>query len=218
MMSQKDEQADRERSPNDISLELKQKVEKSVRLISQEIKARLATRNSPLLVAIDGGSASGKSTITILVAAEVGGVIIQGDDFCQTGLDWANMSITDKIDLCIDWERARTEAIEPLLANRTASWHPFNFKTGIGLADYLVVRNPMPVIIIDGIYSSNPKLSDILALTVLVDASASIRYHRHNEREGHDDTKWHAIWDEAELFYFTQIRPPASFDIVIETS
>ncbi len=45
-------------------------------------------------------------------------------------------------------------------------WHPFNFATGIGLADYVVIRKPAPVIILEGAYSSNPTLSDILSLTV----------------------------------------------------
>lgn len=215
MTNQKDEQADRERTPHDISDALKQKLAQSIDLIAEEIKSRLKTQTSPLLVAIDGGSASGKSTFAILVAAQVDGVIIQGDDFCQTGLDWNNMTLRDRVNLCIDWQRARKEAIEPLLANRTASWHPFNFKTGLGLADYLVTRKPKPVVIIDGIYSSNPTLADILGLTVFIDTPANIRYRRHNEREGHPDTEWHQIWDEAELFYFLHIRPPSSFDIII---
>lgn len=215
MTNQKDERADRERTKDDINDEIKKHLSDAVERITQEIKTKLAQRTTPVLVAIDGGSSAGKSTLAILMAAEVEGVIVQGDDFCETSIDWNQVSLADKAALCIDWKRARKEAIEPLLAGRTASWHPFNFQTGVGLADYFVIRKSAPVIIIDGIYSSSPALIDILDLTILIDTPADIRYHRHNEREGHDDEEWHKIWDEVELYYFENIRPASSFDLVI---
>jgi uridine kinase len=186
-----------------------------VKKITDEINKKLINRTYPLLVSIDGGSSAGKSTIAILVAKEVNAVIIQGDDFCQTGINWDQFSEAEKAEKCIDWPRARKEAIEPLLAGKTASWHPFNFQTGIGLADYEVIRKPAPVIIIDGLYSSNPYLADILDLTILIDTPAQVRYLRHNEREGHEDTEWHNLWDKVELYYLTKVRPPSSFDLVI---
>ena len=153
----------------------------------------------------------------MLVAAKVPAVIVQGDDFYQTKIDWSQMSAAEKAAHCIDWQRARLEALEPLLAGRTANWHPFNFATGIGLADYMVTRQPAPVILLEGAYSSNPQLADIVHLTVLIDAPAKIRYARHSKREGHDDLEWHKIWNEAEEYYFTHVRPPSSFDLVIST-
>lgn len=217
MNKEKNERADRERTAVGISPELKAKSADAVKLVSNEIKRRLLNRNTPLLVAIDGGSSAGKSTIALLIAAEVSAVVVQGDDFYQTGIDWTRVSVKEKAMLCIDWKRARKEALEPLLAGKMAKWHPFNFVTGVGLADYVVTRKPAPVIIIDGIYSSNPELSDILDLTILIEAPATIRYSRHNEREGHDDIEWHKLWDEAELYYLTKIRPSSTFDLVVFT-
>jgi len=215
MNNSKDERADRERTSIDIPSDIKTKVASAVQMISDEIKRRMVHRNVPLLVAIDGGSAAGKSVIALLVAAEVSAVIVQGDDFYRTELDWGVMNAAEKAALCIDWRRARKEALEPLLAEKVASWHPFNFATGIGLAEYVVTRKPAPVIILDSIYSANPELADLLDFTVLIDTPSSIRYARHNDREGHDDTEWHKIWDEAELYYFTKIRRPTSFDLVV---
>jgi hypothetical protein len=28
--------------------------------------------------------------------------------------------------------------------------------------------------------------------------------------------RWHAIWDSAEEHYFTRVRPPESFDIIVK--
>jgi uridine kinase len=211
------ERADRERTAKDISTELKSKMSVAVKEVTLEIQKRVKFRKSPFLVAIDGGTSAGKSTLSLLVAAMVPAVIVQGDDFYQTNIDWSQLNAADKAAHCIDWKRARLEALEPLLVGRTASWYPFNFATGIGLADYLVTRQPAPVILLEGVYSSNPQLADILNLTILMDASKKIRYARHNEREGHDDSEWHKIWNEAEEYYFTQVRPPSSFDLVIST-
>lgn len=211
----KDEQEDRERTADSISLELKAKAAQAVDSITQEIVKLLDQRKSPLLVAIDGGTGAGKSTLALLVAARVGAVVVQGDDFCQTEIDWSRLSAQQKAELCIDWTRARREALEPLLAGKIAKWHPFNFVTGKGFADYLVVRKPAPVIILDGIYSATPQLADIVGLTVLVDTPTTIRYARHNDREGHDDHAWHKVWNEAEEYYFTQFRAPSSFDLVV---
>ena len=132
MTNIKDERADRDKTSDDITPTVKNAVSGAVDQITQEIKKRLLKRTNPLLVAIDGGSSAGKSTIAILVAKEVNAVIIQGDDFCQTGVDWNQLSLAEKIEQCIDWPRARKEAIEPLLAGKIATWRPFNFKTGKG--------------------------------------------------------------------------------------
>lgn len=213
-----DERVDRERTAADIDEKLKAKYAGAVKRVVKEITCRMQAKSGPLLVAFDGGTSSGKSTLALLVAAEVSVVVVQGDDFCQTQIDWSTKSSDEKSALCIDWKRAREQALEPLLAGKTATWHPFNFKTGIGLADYVVVRKPKPVIILDGAYSSNPSLSGILDLTVLLNMPADIRMRRHNAREGHDDAAWHAIWDEVESYYFTKIRPPSCFDIVLSVS
>ena len=72
--------------------------------------------------------------------------------------------------------------------------------------------------LIDGIYSSNPDLADILNLTILIDTPANIRYMRHNNREGNDDLEWHKLWDDAELYNFEKIRPPSSFNLIFSLS
>lgn len=166
-------------------------------------------------MAIDGGSSAGKSTLALLIAAEIPSVVLQGDDFYNTEIEWEGMSSADRATHCIDWKRACHCALEPLLAGKTASWNPFNFATGRGLAHYLVTRKSAPVILLDGIYSSNPLFSDLVDFTILVDAPANVRYSRHNEQEGHDDAEWHALWDEAEAYYLKHIRPPSSFDLVL---
>lgn len=77
----------------------------------------------PLLVALDGRSGVGKSTLAQFIAQEVGGVVVQGDDFFAGGPDaeWDARSVEAKVADCIDWRRLHKEVLEPLLAGLPAS-------------------------------------------------------------------------------------------------
>lgn len=189
--------------------------------IVAEIRQLMTIRRLPILIAFDGRSGSGKSTLARHVAARVGGTVVEGDDFYSGGIDaeWAQRSAKQKVDECIDWQRLKTEALDPLLAGRSATWHPFNFETGIGLAAHTISREPADVIIVDGIYSARPELQDIVEFKILVELPDDLaRRHRLVAREGQTFMdSWHALWDEAEDFYFTRIRPPSSFDMVVSS-
>jgi uridine kinase len=78
-----------------------------------------------------------------------------------------------------------------------------------------VRRDPANLIVLDGIYSSRPEISDLIDLSVLVDVEPAVRAQRHNAREKSEDLAWHAIWDPAEDFYFSEVRPPEYFGLVI---
>jgi uridine kinase len=183
------------------------------------IQRLLTDRRPPILVAIDGRSGTGKSTLASRVAARVGGTVVEGDDFYAGGADaeWELRSVEEKVRECIDWRRLKTEALDPLLAGRSAAWHPFDFESGVGLAAHTISREPADVIILDGVYSARPELRDIVDLTVLVEVPDDLaRRHRLVGREGQTFMdSWHALWDGAEDYYFTQIRPPSSFDLVV---
>jgi uridine kinase len=188
-------------------------------IVVAEIGRRMASRRTPLLVAFDGRSGSGKSTLAARVAARVGATVVEGDDFYAGGTDaeWAERTVEEKVAGCIDWRRLRAEALEPLLAGRAASWHPFDFAAGAGLAAHGVRRAPATVLILDGVYSARPELRDLVDLAVLVEAADErVRRRRLLTREGEAFmAAWHALWDEAEDHYFSRVRPRASFDLVV---
>ena len=66
--------------------------------------------------------------------------------------------------------------------------------------------------------SSRSELSDLVDLTVFVDAPEVVRRARLAAREEAAFLEaWHQRWDMAEAHYFQHVRPPESFDIIIET-
>ncbi len=191
------------------------------RLIMKRIRELTARRTEPLLVAVDGQSGAGKSTLSRAVGAALGATVIDSDDFYAGGSEsvWDARSASEKADLCIDWRRLRREVIEPLLQGRSAAWHPFNWATGEGQASQTIEGQPTRVVILDGAYSARPELSDLIGLSVLVDVPRDVRRNRLIAREGYGAiNEWYKRWDEAEMYYFTQVRPPSSYDLVVSNA
>jgi uridine kinase len=184
-----------------------------------KIRFLMVGRVKPLLVALDGRSGVGKSTMAQAIAQELEGIVIIGDDFFSGGPDseWDARTTEAKVADCIDWRRLRKEALEPLLAGQPASWHPFNFISGIGLSEEVIQCKPASVIILDGAYSCRPELADIVDLSVLIEMTDDkLRRQRLLAREGHDFmASWHKRWDAAEDHYFTQVVHRSMFDLII---
>src|SRR5205807_766592 len=120
-----------------------------------------------LVVAIDGRSGAGKSTVAALVGQGIEAVIVPCDDFFAASVsdaDWDRRTPEQRAADAIDWRRLRREAIEPLRNGRAARWYAFDFLAGPrGDGTYPLQRTPTerapkPVVLLDGAYSSRPEL------------------------------------------------------------
>jgi uridine kinase len=195
-------------------------------VIFQEIE-RLRTKvGRPIVIALDGGSGAGKTTIAerLMRLAEI--ALLPLDHFYQTVIpesEWPHKTVEQRLNGVFDWSRVRSEALEPLRAGRPARWLAFDFTRGLSKAGTYSLKKeltevaPAPTILVEGAYSASPPLRDLIDLAVLVDARNKRRHLRTAARG--DDTeflaKWHCIWDEVETYYFQHVCPPESFDLVI---
>jgi uridine kinase len=68
---------------------------------------------------------------------------------------------------------------------------------------------------VEGVYSARPELADLLDLRLLLRVPDDVRRARLLARE-HVLTAWEQQWHEAEAWYFSNVAPPASFDVIIE--
>lgn len=180
--------------------------------------ASMSRATSPVIVALDGRSGTGKSTLAEWMADQLGGIRVDQDDFYAGGelAEWQRLTPREKAARVIDWRRVRDEVLLPLRAGRDASWRPFNWETMIGLAPETIAVSPARIVILDGAYSARPELADMIDLSILVTLDDAIRRERLRQREGEDlVADWHAVWDEAEDYYFGSVRPPEAFDLVI---
>ncbi len=178
----------------------------------------LAQTASPVIVALDGRSGTGKSTLAEWMAGQLRGIRVDQDDFYAGGeLDvWRRLTPREKAEQVIDWRRVRDEVLLPLRNGQGASWRPFDWDTMTGLSPDAIAVQPSHIVILDGAYSARPELADLIDLTILVTLDDATRQERLRQREGEDITSaWQAVWDEAEDYYFDTIRPPETFDLVI---
>ena len=123
-------------------------------ILCDRIASLRAVAPEPLLVALDGRSAVGKSTLAQQVAARTAALLIDGDDFYRGGDDafWQARAPAEKVDLVIDWRRQRA-LLTKLRRGECASWHPYDWEVDDGRLGPEVNVGPAPVVILDGAYS-----------------------------------------------------------------
>ena len=178
------------------------------------------------IIIVTGRPAAGKSTLASMLEQEVDSVVVQSDDFFSAHIpdwEWDVRSVPERARDVLDWPRLRTDALEPLLASKTARWHPFDFAAGLrsdgpyAMSKHFVEKQAAPVIILEGAYSSSPEISDLLDLAVLIDVPIFERHQRLDQREEDKQflQRWHSLWDEVEEYYFTKVMPKSSFDLVV---
>jgi uridine kinase len=164
-----------------------------------------------------------------VLGQKIEAVIVQIDDFFSANIldwEWDARSVQERVRDVFDWKRLRTDALEPLLANQVATWYPFDFVAGLrpdgtyALGQQAIQKQPAPVIILEGAYSSNPEIADLIDLAVLIDVPIPERYLRLEEREGDKRflKRWHTLWDEVEEYYFSEVMPKSAFDVVVSGS
>jgi uridine kinase len=197
----------------------------SANVVVADVRRLLTGRARPLLVAIDGASGAGKSMLAALVAARFSSALVTADDFFSaqlTDADWDARNPAERAADALDWRRLRAEALVPLLAGRPARWYPFDFSAGprpngtYGFTTQAEVREPKPVVLVEGAYACRPELADLIDWSVLVAAPVEVRHQRLARRENPLFlAAWHARWDAAEQWYFSQVMPDTAFDRIV---
>jgi aminoglycoside 6'-N-acetyltransferase len=188
----------------------------TVDALAEQIANRAALSGRPVLVAVDGRSGSGKSTAADGLASRLDAVVVRGDDFYRDLSDETRRALppAQAAELMFDVERLRSEALAPLLAGEPGTYHPHDWVTGTGLASTVVSLDPRPIVILDGVYAGRAELSDLVDVAVCLEADEATRLQRLAER-GHGNEQWHSVWEAAEDYHFTHLRPPAAFDFRI---
>jgi len=172
-------------------------------------RANRPSATLPLAVAVDGHGASGKSTIARMIAAEMTAALVHTDDFFMPPAGAAGLlrSLGDYY----DWRRLRAEALAPLLAGHSTSFYRFDWENG-GLGDTVTVA-PAGLIVLEGVFSAAPVLSDLLDRSIFVETPEQERMRRLRQRITPEE--WDDDWLAAERVYFDGTRPPSSFDLIV---
>src|SRR4051812_36624804 len=182
--------------------------------VGQAICERLGT-SKVVVVALDGMSAAGKSTLAEALRVRLDAALVHADDFYRDlpEEERRRLSPAEGVMFYFDWERMRDEAIQRLAQGKSASFRCFDWADGEGLQTEPISVEPRPIVIVEGVYTGRPELRPLVDLAVLIETTSDERKRRRRSR--HDPSEWEARWDAAERYYFSTVCPPESFDLVV---
>ena len=157
------------------------------------------------LVALEGMSAAGKTTLAAALAAKFAANVYHMDDFflpwSQRQADWQHKPAGN-----MDLTRFAREVLNPLQKGEGVCYRPYRCREGAMGAQ----RNlpPRPLEIVEGAYSTHPALGAPYGLTVFVSIDPAVQRRRVLARNGPEGLKlFESIWIPMEMRYF------AAFDV-----
>lgn len=154
--------------------------------IAEAIRAWQSEHGGPLVIAIDGYGASGKTTIASELELALDAAVVHTDHYYEDhGLFDCGPHPMARY---YHWDALRRDCLEP------------------------TIRDGVPLILVEGVSSAAPALADLIDRTVFVDTPEPTRLERLHARI--TDEEWDEDWLAAERVYFAS-RPPESFDLIV---
>ena len=174
----------------------------------------LLLTNKRIIISLEGGSASGKSTLALELKDKYECTLFHMDDFylrpSQRTIERLN-----EIGGNIDVERFYEEIVEPILKNENIYYRKFDCSTQV-LSEPISVE-PKQLIIIEGAYSMHPLLQNIYDLKVFLDISKDLQIQRINQRNSPNMAKrFFEEWIPLENKYFSTLKIKEKCDLVIK--
>lgn len=179
----------------------------------QAIDERLP-RQERLLLAIDGGSASGKTTLAALLGQRYGCPVFHMDDFFLRPEQRTPQRLAEPGGN-VDRERFFSEVLQPLRQGGPASYRRYDCQTGQLLPP--VLRQAGQLNVIEGAYSMHPELSALYDLSVFLAVSPETQHRRILQREpAFKQQLFFQKWIPMENRYFQAFSIPERCDLRIE--
>ena len=175
---------------------------------------RRLAENSRLLMAIDGGSASGKTTLASLLARVYDCNVFHMDDFFLRPEQRTEERLAEPGGN-VDRERFYEEVLEPLKAGKAVTFRRYDCQTQT-LADPATIA-PKALNIVEGAYSMHPLLADSYNLTVFLKIPPEVQRCRVLARNGPEvGERFFTRWIPLEQWYFDALDPAGRCDLILE--
>lgn len=170
--------------------------------------------NGSVTLAIEGGSAAGKTTLAALLCERYGAAVFHTDDFFLRTEQRTPERLAE-IGGNMDRERLESDVLQPLQRRETVRFRPFDCRT-MTLGDEVQVT-PRPLTVVEGAYSMHPKLAAYYDLAVFLDVDPTLQQARIRTRNTPDQAVcFFAEWIPREQAYFVATNVKERCDVVIE--
>lgn len=149
-----------------------------VRFIEQSV-----CDHEPVLAAIDGRCASGKTTVAALVAQRLECNVVHMDDFFLQ----PNQRTVERLREPggnVDYERVEADVLQPAKYGLPIQYQKFDCSR-MALGEEIILR-PGKLLIVEGAYSCHPKLRDYFDLRIFMSIDAKAQMERIKKRNGEE--------------------------------
>ncbi len=178
------------------------------RAYADRAAAEPATRKKPLLVAVDGRCASGKTTLGAALCeslADIGLDVIHMDDFFLRPEQRTPERLATPGEN-IDHERFLEEVLTPLAEGKPFSYTKFSCSTQSLLPP--VRLRPRPIMLIEGSYACHPTLRELYDLRLFLTVDPETQLTRIRARNGEEAAEvFRTRWIPLEEAYIAACAP-----------
>ena len=175
---------------------------------------RKMAQQERVLLAIEGGSASGKTTLSQLLERIYGCTVFHMDDFFlrpeqRTPERFAEPGGN------VDRERFHEDVLLPLSRGETVRYQRYDCHTQSLIPPVDVT--PTPLTVVEGAYSMHPLLADFYDLSVFLRISPELQRRRITKRNGPEMAeRFFTLWVPLETAYFEAMTPAERCDLILE--
>lgn len=168
-----------------------------------------------VILAVEGGSAGGKTTLGKLLEQVYDGTVFHMDDFFLRPQQRTYERLAEPGGN-VDRERFLAEVLLPLSKNSPIAYRRYDCGTSAIMPSATVM--PTRLNIIEGVYSMHPDLAEYYDLSVFLDITPEQQKKRIEKRNSPDMAqRFFAEWIPMEQRYFEAMKVKERCDIIIKT-
>lgn len=172
---------------------------------------------NPMIMAIDGRCASGKTTLAAAIKKKTDCNVIHADDFFLQK-EQRTRERLEEAGGNIDYERLRDEVLIPLRRKGRCAYRRFDCKS-MCLSEDVIEALPNPLTVVEGSYSCHPMLFKYYDFRVFVNVVQDEQLKRIEQRNGKEAAAvFQNRWIPLEEKYFAAYRIWERCDLIINTS
>jgi hypothetical protein len=171
--------------------------------LARRARAAPARAGGCRIVAVDGPSAAGKSTLARAIAARLGAQVVHLDDLLP---GWHGLRAGPAITL--------RDIVQPIARGEGGGFRRYDWIAG-EYAEWCEVPHA-PYLVLDGCGSGIRTLAPYLSLLVWVDAPQALRFERGIARDGEAYLPHWTAWEEETRALFGEEDTAARADVVVD--